>query len=148
MAPNQEKPHTTPLHSLIYSIYISVVGTCQNELNDLPGHATTRHLSRDRGRGKKGATHHFSKCSLIKDYFKKLISHNIHGKLAPFLTAVSKFAYLLSTSCEKRKCVLYSDPRLLKTHQNDPPFSVGYRQHIFTTESTAAVPLLLFSAVK
>ncbi len=25
MAPNQEKPHTTPLHSLIYSIYISVV---------------------------------------------------------------------------------------------------------------------------
>jgi hypothetical protein len=26
VAPNQEKPHTTPLHSLIYSIYISVVG--------------------------------------------------------------------------------------------------------------------------
>ncbi len=26
-APNQEKPHTTPLHSLIYSIYISVGGT-------------------------------------------------------------------------------------------------------------------------
>ncbi len=25
VAPNQEKPHTTPLHSLIYSIYISVV---------------------------------------------------------------------------------------------------------------------------
>jgi hypothetical protein len=24
VAPNQEKPHTTPLHSLIYSIYISV----------------------------------------------------------------------------------------------------------------------------
>jgi hypothetical protein len=23
VAPNQEKPHTTPLHSLIYSIYIS-----------------------------------------------------------------------------------------------------------------------------
>ncbi len=27
VAPNQEKPHTTPLHSLIYSIYISVVWT-------------------------------------------------------------------------------------------------------------------------
>ncbi len=27
VAPNQEKPHTTPLHSLIYSIYISVVLT-------------------------------------------------------------------------------------------------------------------------
>jgi hypothetical protein len=24
VAPNQEKPHTTPLHYLIYSIYISV----------------------------------------------------------------------------------------------------------------------------
>jgi hypothetical protein len=27
VAPNQEKPHTTPLHSLIYSIYISVTYT-------------------------------------------------------------------------------------------------------------------------
>jgi hypothetical protein len=27
VAPNQEKPHTTPLHSLIYSIYISVRAT-------------------------------------------------------------------------------------------------------------------------
>jgi hypothetical protein len=27
VAPNQEKPHTTPLHSLIYSIYISVEHT-------------------------------------------------------------------------------------------------------------------------
>jgi hypothetical protein len=27
VAPNQEKPHTTPLHSLIYSIYISVLNT-------------------------------------------------------------------------------------------------------------------------
>jgi hypothetical protein len=27
VAPNQEKPHTTPLHSLIYSIYISVGGS-------------------------------------------------------------------------------------------------------------------------
>jgi hypothetical protein len=27
VAPNQEKPHTTPLHSLIYSIYISVIRT-------------------------------------------------------------------------------------------------------------------------
>jgi hypothetical protein len=25
VAPNQEKPHTTPFHYLIYSIYISVV---------------------------------------------------------------------------------------------------------------------------
>jgi hypothetical protein len=25
VAPNQEKPHTTPLHYLIYSIYISVI---------------------------------------------------------------------------------------------------------------------------
>jgi hypothetical protein len=27
VAPNQEKPHTTPLHYLIYSIYISVEQT-------------------------------------------------------------------------------------------------------------------------
>jgi hypothetical protein len=27
VAPNQEKPHTTPFHYLIYSIYISVVFT-------------------------------------------------------------------------------------------------------------------------
>ncbi len=35
--------------------------------------------------GKKGATRHFSKCSLIKEYFKKLISHNRRAKLAPSL---------------------------------------------------------------
>ncbi len=46
---------------------------------------TTRHLSRDQGRGKKGATRHFSKCSLIKDYFKKLISQNRRAKLASSL---------------------------------------------------------------
>jgi hypothetical protein len=51
--------------------------------HDPPRPATTRHLSRDRGRGKKGATRHFSKCSLIKDYFKILISHNRRAKLAP-----------------------------------------------------------------
>ncbi len=28
VAPNQEKPHTTPLHYLIYSIYISVILSC------------------------------------------------------------------------------------------------------------------------
>ncbi len=50
-----------------------------------PGPAPTRHLSHDRGRGKKGATRHFSKCSLIKDYFKKLISHNRRARLAPSL---------------------------------------------------------------
>ncbi len=49
-----------------------------------PRPATTRHLSRDRERGKKRATRHFSKCSLIKDYFKKLI-YTIEAKLAPFL---------------------------------------------------------------
>ncbi len=69
------------------------VGTHQN---GLPGHAkqtrqhpprpaTTRHLSRDWGREKKGATRHFSKCSLIKDYFNILISHNRRAKLAPSL---------------------------------------------------------------
>ncbi len=51
-----------------------------------PRPTTTRHLSHDRGRGKKGATRHFSKYSLIKDYFKKLISQkNRSAKLAPFL---------------------------------------------------------------
>ncbi len=53
--------------------------------HDPPTPATTRHLSRDQGRGKKGATRNFSKCSLIKDYFKKLISHNRRAKLAPSL---------------------------------------------------------------
>ncbi len=36
---------------------------------DPPTSAMTRHLSRDRGRGKKGVTRNFSICSLIKDYF-------------------------------------------------------------------------------
>jgi hypothetical protein len=72
------------------------VGTHQN---GPPGHAKwtrqdrprsaktcqTRHLSRDRGREKKGATRHFSNCSLIKDYFKILISHNSRANLAPSL---------------------------------------------------------------
>jgi hypothetical protein len=64
------------------------VGTHQN---DQPGPPNTRHDPPYpppitwRGRGEKGATHHFSKCSLIKDYFKKLISHNRHAKLAPSL---------------------------------------------------------------
>jgi hypothetical protein len=31
VAPNQEKPHTTPLHYLIYSIYISVTETLYTE---------------------------------------------------------------------------------------------------------------------
>jgi hypothetical protein len=31
VAPNQEKPHTTPLHSLIYSIYISVDGAYRDQ---------------------------------------------------------------------------------------------------------------------
>jgi hypothetical protein len=57
---------------------------------DPPRPATTRHdppchLSHDPGRGKKGATLHFSKCSLIKDYFKKLISHNRCAMLPPSL---------------------------------------------------------------
>jgi hypothetical protein len=52
---------------------------------DPPRPATTRHLSRARGRGQKGATRHFSIYSLIKGYFKKLISHNRSAKLAPSL---------------------------------------------------------------
>jgi hypothetical protein len=47
--------------------------------------ATTPHLSRDQGRGKKRAIRHFSKFSLIEDYFKKLISHSRRAKLAPSL---------------------------------------------------------------
>ncbi len=47
-----------------------------------PPRPATYHVT---GRGKKGATRHFSKCSLIKDYFKKLISHNRRAKLAPSL---------------------------------------------------------------
>ncbi len=52
---------------------------------DPPTPATTRHLSHDWGRGKRGVTRHFSKCSLIRDYFKILISHNRHAMLAPSL---------------------------------------------------------------
>jgi hypothetical protein len=60
-------------------------GTAKMTRQDPPRPATTRHLSRDRGRGKKGATRHFSNSSLIKDYFKILISHNRRVKLAPSL---------------------------------------------------------------
>jgi hypothetical protein len=52
---------------------------------DLLTPAMICHLSFDQGRGKKGVTRHFSKCSLIKDYFKKLISHNKRANLAPSL---------------------------------------------------------------
>jgi hypothetical protein len=43
VAPNQEKPHTTPLHYLIYSIYISV--GCSQAI-------------RQRQQGKKGFLYH------------------------------------------------------------------------------------------
>ncbi len=43
----------------------------------------TYHVTR--GGGKKGAIRHFSNSSLIKDYFKILISHNRDVMLAPYL---------------------------------------------------------------
>ncbi len=56
-----------------------------------PAPANTRHdppwpaIYHMTGGGGKGMTRHFSKCSLIKDYFKRLISHNRLAKLAPSL---------------------------------------------------------------
>jgi hypothetical protein len=41
VAPNQEKPHTTPLHYLIYSIYISVITRHRNASSLLTGPAAT-----------------------------------------------------------------------------------------------------------
>jgi hypothetical protein len=46
---------------------------------------------------------------LFQGYFTKL-----KCKACPYLTSMSKSAYLLSTSCEKRKCCFYSDPSLYK----------------------------------
>jgi hypothetical protein len=45
----------------------------------------TRRLSCDRGRGKKGATRHFSNSSLIKDYFKILCLCLFQGLVAGLL---------------------------------------------------------------
>jgi hypothetical protein len=99
-----------------------------------PTPTMTRHLSRDRGRGKKGVTCHFSKCSLIKDYFKMLISHNRHAKLAPSLLQCqsSLISFLRSVRREN-----VSD---IGTRQMDPPFSVDhttfYRQHLCGRQCT------------
>jgi hypothetical protein len=59
-------------------------GTRQNP----PGPANTRYDPPPitwPGEGGKGGDPPFSKCPLIKNYFKKLISHNRHAKLAPSL---------------------------------------------------------------
>jgi hypothetical protein len=58
---------------------------------------------------------------------------DVYSIPCPLLTAVSKFAYLLSTSCEERKCALCSEEGPIKRRQIWQPFSVGYtkfyRQH-------------------
>ena len=61
MAPNQEKPHTTPLHSLIYSIYISVVGIAAG--------LTLKHvsLSNQKGVGISSILHTVGMEDAIKD---------------------------------------------------------------------------------
>jgi hypothetical protein len=78
----QPKPPPPPPQTGGSKVAGSHVGTRQN---DLPGPAMTRHLSRDLGRGKKGTTHYFSNSSLIRDFFKILISHIRHAKLASSL---------------------------------------------------------------
>jgi hypothetical protein len=62
-----------------------VVSPAKMNRQGLPRPATTRHLSHDRGRGKRGSTCYFSIYTLIKGYFMKLISHNRSAKLAPSL---------------------------------------------------------------
>jgi hypothetical protein len=58
------------------------VGTHQND----PPRPATYHLTGEKGgRGKRGVTHHFSNSSIIKAYFKTLISHNRRAMLAPSL---------------------------------------------------------------
>ncbi len=60
-------------------------------------------------------------------------TEDVYSIPCPLLTAVSKFAYLLSTSCEERKCALCSEEGPIKRRQIWQPFSVGYtkfyRQH-------------------
>ncbi len=79
-----------------------------------PTSARNCHLScdRGRGRGKKGATRHSSKCSLIKDYFMKLISHNRRAKLAPSLLQCqsSPISFLRAVRRENVSYIAYKRP--------------------------------------
>jgi hypothetical protein len=85
-----------------------------------------------RGGGGKSATFQITqqRSNISRSLFH---TKDVYSIPCPLLTAVSKFAYLLSTSCEERKCALYSEEGPIKRRQIWQPFSVGYtkfyRQH-------------------
>ncbi len=107
------------------------VSHVETRQNDPPRPATTRHLSRDWGRGKRGATRHFSIYTLINGYFKKLISHNRSAKLAPSLLRCQSLPIFFLRAV-RRGNVSYIVTRAYSV--KDLPFSVGYttfyRQHL------------------
>ncbi len=99
------------------------------------------------GRGKRGVTRHFSNSSIIKDYFKTLISHNRRAMLA--LSLLQCQSLPISFPCcsvkvrlspfyklwrEKMCLILWPEP--IKY----PHFSVGYttfyRQHLCRRQCT------------
>ncbi len=100
--------------SKVGGLFIPHVGTRQGPAKDPPPITWP-------GEREGGKTRHFSKYSLIKRLFQETYFTKYKWKACHFLTAMSKSAYLLSTSCEKRKCALYSNPSL-----KWQPFSVGY----------------------
>ncbi len=58
--------------------------------------------------GGGGRKRDFFKYSSINGYFKKPILQERGANICPYLTSMSKSAYLLSMSCEKRISCLYS----------------------------------------
>ncbi len=106
----------------VYSGGSPMWGPAKMTCHDPPTPVTTRHdpprpaTYHMTGWGRKtGATTHFSKCSLIKDYFKKFISHNRSAKLAPSLLQCqsSPISFLQAV---RRENVSYIVTRAYKRH--------------------------------
>ncbi len=107
-------------------------------------------LSPAPGRGKRGVTRHFSYSSIIKDYFKTLISHNRRAMLAPsllqcqsspisFLRAVKRenVSYIVTraykipaeTACISQSATLHSTGNISaegSVHKN----KAGHKAHV------------------
>ncbi len=113
------------------------MGTHQND----PPRPATYHLTGEKGgREKRGVNCHFSNSSIIKDYFKTLISHNRRAMLAPSLLQCqsSPISFLRAV---KRENVSYIVTRAYKIPAgNGPHFSVSYttfyRQHLCGRQCT------------
>ncbi len=101
-----------------------------------PAMTRYRYVSRVQRRVKRGVTRHFSIYSLIKSYFKKLISHNRSTKLAPSLLRCQSLpnSFLRAVRRENVSYIVtraHKRPAKTAHHsQSATLHSTFYRQHL------------------